>query len=172
MKIVCPNCHQQEPEGALFCSECGTKLISDDGLSTAAIRATESSISDAGKAPPAPPPFQATEAQVSLHIVRTGQILPLVGREEYTIGRVSEGQSILPDIDLTPYEAYSQGVSRLHATIRIEEKGITIEDLGSSNGTRVNNKKINPHQHHSIAHGDVIALGRFKMQALFQQESS
>ncbi|MGD8456800.1 MAG: FHA domain-containing protein [Anaerolineales bacterium] len=170
MKIVCPNCHQQEPEGALFCSECGTKLVSDDGLSTAAIRATESSITGAGEAPPPPPPFKATEARVSLHIVRTGQILPLVGREDFTIGRVSQGQSILPDIDLTPYEAYSQGVSRLHATIRIDEENITIEDLGSSNGTRINSKKIDPHQHFPITHGDVIALGRFKIQTLIQQD--
>ena len=117
-----------------------------------------------------PPPVQATQAQVSLHIVRTGQILPLIGRQEFTIGRVSQGQSILPDIDLTPYEAYSQGVSRLHATIRIEDKEISIEDLGSSNGTRVNNKKIDPHQHHPIAHGDVITLGRFKIQTLIQQD--
>lgn len=170
MKIVCPNCHHQEPEGALFCSECGTKLVTEDGLSTAAIRAVESSFTEAGKTPPPPPPFKATEAQVSLHIVRTGQILPLVGREDFTIGRVSQGQSILPDVDLTPYEAYSQGVSRLHATIRIEEGKITIEDLGSSNGTRINNKKIDPHQHFPIAHGDVIALGRFKIQTLIQQD--
>jgi pSer/pThr/pTyr-binding forkhead associated (FHA) protein len=170
MKIVCPNCHHQEPEGALICSECGTKLVSEDGLSTAAIRATESTITEVGEAPPPPPPIKATEARISLHIVRTGQILPLVGRDDFTIGRVSQGQSILPDIDLTPYEAYSQGVSRLHATIRIEQKKITIEDLGSSNGTRVNSKKIDPHQHHPIAHGDVIALGRFKIQTLIQQE--
>jgi hypothetical protein len=172
MNIVCPTCHHQEPEGALFCSDCGTKLLTEDGLSTAAIRASDSSITQAGKAPPPPPPVQATEAQVSLHIVRTGQILPLIGREEFTIGRVSQGQSILPDIDLTPYEAYSQGVSRLHATIRLEEEEISIEDLGSSNGTRVNNQKINPHKHHQIAHGDVITLGRFKIQTLIQQESN
>ena len=170
MKIMCPNCHHQELEGALFCSECGTKLVSEDGLSTAAIRATESTITEVGEAPPPPPPIKATEARISLHIVRTGQILPLVGRDDFTIGRVSQGQSILPDIDLTPYEAYSQGVSRLHATIRIEQKKITIEDLGSSNGTRINSKKINPHQHHPIIHGDVIALGRFKIQTLIQQE--
>jgi len=172
MNIVCPNCHHQEPEGALFCTECGTKLISEDGLSTAAIQATESPITEAGKAPPPPPPTDITDGGASIHIVRTGQILPLIGRNEFTIGRISQGQSIMPDIDLTPYEAYSQGVSRLHATVRISEENITIEDLGSSNGTRINNQKINPHQNHSLDHGDVIALGRFKIQILIQQGSS
>jgi hypothetical protein len=171
MTIVCPNCHQHEPDGAFFCSECGTKLISEDGLSTAAIRSADSSISRAGKAPPPPPPIQITDALISLHIVRTGQILPLLGREEFTIGRVSQGQSILPDVDLTPYEAYSQGVSRLHATIIIGDEEISIKDLGSSNGTRVNNDKIPPHKHFAISHGDVITLGRFKIQTLIHQES-
>jgi hypothetical protein len=172
MTIVCPNCHHQEPDGAFFCSECGTKLITEDGLSTAAIRSADSSITRADRAPPPPPPIQMSEAVVSLHIVRTGQILPLLGRDEFTIGRVSQGQSILPDVDLTPYEAYSQGVSRLHATININDEEISIKDLGSSNGTRVNNNKIPPHKFHTISHGDVITLGRFKIQALIHQESN
>lgn len=172
MTIVCPNCHHQEPEGAFFCSECGTKLIAEDGLSTAAIRSADSTITQSGKAPTPPPPIQTSDALISLHIVRTGQILPLLGREEFTIGRVSQGQTIFPDVDLTPYEAYSQGVSRLHATIIIDDDEISVKDLGSSNGTRINNEKIPPHKHITISHGDVITLGRFKIQALIHQESN
>ena len=170
MSIICPNCHHTEPEGALFCSECGTKLIAEDGLSTASIRSTDSQITDIDPVGPPPPPVPAVEAEISLHIVRTGQILPLVGRDEFTIGRVSEGQSILPDIDLTPYEAYSQGVSRLHATVKIQEAAIVITDLGSSNGTRVNQVKLPAHSEHTLKHGDIISLGRFKIQALIRQE--
>ncbi len=170
MTIVCPNCHEGQPEGVFFCSECGTKLITDDGLSTATIRTTDSKITRDGQAPPPDPPVPTTEAQISLHIVRTGQILPLVGRDQYTIGRISQGQSVLPDIDLTPYDAYSQGVSRLHATIKILEDRVLVVDQGSSNGTRVNNNKLKPHQSHPILHGDVISLGRFKIQTLIRQE--
>lgn len=170
MNIICPNCHHEEPEGALFCSNCGTKLITEDGLSTATIRSTDSKFSQPSPIAPPPPPVPAIEAQVSLHIVRTGQILPLVGRSEFTVGRVSEGQSILPDIDLTPYDAYSQGVSRLHATVKVFEDHIAITDLGSSNGTRVNKEKLTPHQDYELNHGDVISLGRFKIQALIRQE--
>jgi len=170
MSLVCPNCHSQEPEGTFYCSECGTDLVEDGGLSTATIRQTDSQITKAGEPPVVPPPAPITEAQVSLHIIRTGQILPLVGRKQFTLGRISQGQSILPDIDLTPYDAYSQGVSRLHATIKIGEEDIRVEDLGSSNGTRINNNKIGPHEDHLINHGDVISLGRFKIQALVRQE--
>ena len=170
MTNICPNCGQENFEGALFCSECGAKLINQGGLSTSTINASEMGVplDDDASTPQTPVP--TVDAVVSLHVVRTGQILPLVGRNEFTIGRVSEGQSILPDIDLTPYEAYNQGVSRLHATIKLEKGDITITDLGSSNGTRVNNVKIPPHKEHELSHGDVIALGQFKIQALVRQD--
>ena len=89
---------------------------------------------------------------------------------ELPLGRISQGQSILPDIDLSPYNAYAQGVSRLHATLKFLQGDLFIEDLGSSNGTRINNNKIPPHKNQLIHHGDVIALGRFKIQALIRQE--
>ena len=170
MSIVCPTCSHEEPEGAIFCSECGTKLIDSDGLSTARIRATETRITDTGTPPQQEAPIPVSEAQVNLHIIRTGQILPLIGRMEFTLGRISQGQSILPDIDLSPYDAYSQGVSRLHATVKIRDDSLYIEDLGSSNGTRINNIKVPPHTDHLLQHGDVIALGRFKIQALVRQD--
>jgi len=36
--IVCPNCHHKELPGALFCSECGARLISLDYLTTQSIK--------------------------------------------------------------------------------------------------------------------------------------
>jgi hypothetical protein len=170
MTIICPNCNNEEPNGAIFCSECGTKLIGDDGLTTATIRATSEKFTDAGEEYQPDMPLPVSEAQISLHIIRTGQILPLIGRAEYTLGRISKGQSILPDIDLSPYDAYSQGVSRLHTTIKIKDDQIYIEDLGSSNGTHINNQKIAPHNDKLVQHGDVLALGRFKIQILIRQE--
>jgi len=170
MSVVCPNCTNEEPEGAIFCSECGTKLITNDGLSTARIQTTNTRLMSSEPAPKQAAPIPVSEAQVNLHIIRTGQILPLIGREEFTLGRISQGQSILPDIDLSPYDAYSQGVSRLHATLKIREGYLYIEDLGSSNGTRVNNVKIPAHNDHLVHHGDVVSLGRFKIQALIRQD--
>ena len=171
MNVVCPNCAHENFEGAFFCSECGTKLIAEDGLSTAAIRATGgTSRREMVGAVATPEAVATTDAVMSLHVVRTGQILPLVGRNEFTLGRVSEGQSILPDIDLSPYDAYSQGVSRLHATIRIQDEAISIVDLGSSNGTRLNDEKIQPHREQPVEHGDMIMMGRFKIQALIRQD--
>ncbi|MEA4909843.1 MAG: FHA domain-containing protein [Chloroflexi bacterium] len=93
----------------------------------------------------------------------------LVGRTEFTLGRVGERQPILPDIDLSPYDAYVQGVSRLHALLKISDQVVIVTDLGSSNGTRVNGQKILPHIDYPLNHGDVVALGKLKIQILIHK---
>lgn len=39
-------------------------------------------------------------------------------------------------------------------------------DLGSSNGTRINGQKIVPHVEYTINHGDLVVLGKLKVQVL------
>jgi pSer/pThr/pTyr-binding forkhead associated (FHA) protein len=95
-----------------------------------------------------------------------GSIIPLEGGLEFTLGRVSGNQPILPDIDLTPYKAYENGVSRLHATIKIDNEAVSVTDLGSANGTRVNGKKVAAHTRQSIQNEDILTLGKFKIQVL------
>ena len=74
----------------------------------------------------------------------------------------------MPDIDLSPYQAYARGVSRLHAVLKRESSHVFLMDLGSANGTFVNGKRLNPNVDHSIANGDVIALGKLKIQVLLK----
>jgi len=174
--ILCPNCQHHEISGSLFCSDCGAQLVFTERLSTQAIYRTQSDIlsRDQKKASNANlpnPPSSAIDAIVSLHVIDNGEILPLAGRTEFTLGRVAEGQPILPDVDLSLYEAYSQGVSRLHAVLKIQAKGVVIMDLGSSNGTRVNGQKIMPNVDYPINHGDVFALGKLKIQMLIRRSS-
>jgi pSer/pThr/pTyr-binding forkhead associated (FHA) protein len=171
--ILCPNCHHHELAGSLFCSECGAQLITTGHLTTQAIRPNSADpLSGSAGIPPIPAPLQAEkgmESGISIHLMECGQIMKLAGRNEYSIGRGVEGQSLLPDIDLSPYDAYSEGVSRLHATLKILQHGVLISDLGSSNGTRINGQKIVPHIDYPINHGDVVALGKLKMQILIQK---
>ncbi len=110
--------------------------------------------------------LDSLDAAISLHLVDSGKVMHLAGRNEFTFGRVTEGQPILPDVDLSMYEAYSQGVSRLHASIKIAGQRVVIMDLGSSNGTRVNGQKIIPHVDYPLSHGDIVALGKLKFQVL------
>jgi hypothetical protein len=172
--ILCPNCQHHEVNGALFCSECGSQLVYSEAMSTQSIFRPQSDTlvtpgSQEEKPTPPIPAHTPTGAFLTLHIIDSGTILPLAGRTEYTLGRVAEGQPILPDVDLSAYEAYSQGVSRLHASLKVINQRVTIVDLGSSNGTRVNGQKISPNVDYPINHGDIIALGKLKIQVLFQR---
>jgi hypothetical protein len=165
--IVCPNCHHQEMAGTLFCSECGTKLTEGDSLLTRSIETSTSKLTGRPKKTPSTPlPPHLLGTGLSLHILDSGQIIPLSGREEFTLGRSAEGQTILPDVDLASYRAYEKGVSRMHASIKLTGQQITVTDLGSVNGTRLNGKKIPSHQSHPLNHGDILTLGKLKVQIL------
>jgi pSer/pThr/pTyr-binding forkhead associated (FHA) protein len=53
--------------------------------------------------------------------------------------------------------------------LKLNNQRIFITDLGSSNGTRVNGQKIMPNVDYPLNHGDVIALGKFKIQVLIRK---
>ena len=172
--IVCPTCRQEELVGTLYCSECGAELFHLEVSPPKTVFYGNEGYPGAGAAPgPAgeASPYFTTKATflVFLRILESGQTIPLEDGEEFTLGRISGSQPILPDIDLTPYKAYEGGVSRLHATIKIEQGKVTITDLGSANGTRINSKKIAAHQPYSLNNEDIISLGKFKAQILIQR---
>jgi hypothetical protein len=166
--IICPNCHHEEVDGEVFCSNCGTQLVGQERQRTQAIK--ESDIPEEIKKPEIVPPLQSKIGSLlALHILDAGQILPLTDRKELTIGRISEGQTILPDIDLTPYKAYEKGVSRLHVSIKKTDQDYFVTDLGSVNGTQLNGKKILPSQPYPLVNGDILALGKLKIQVLIRK---
>jgi pSer/pThr/pTyr-binding forkhead associated (FHA) protein len=116
---------------------------------------------EAQDVPPTP-----EDASLSLFLTDIGEVIPLEGLSEYTIGRSSEDQPILPDIDLAPYHAYEYGISRLHASIKINAPYAFLTDFGSANGTQLNGQKITPNKPYPITHGDIIMLGEMKIQLL------
>jgi len=168
--IVCSNCQHKNPQGSIFCAECGVQLL-DTELTTQAINtgkvlaAAGTDLETAFKSLP-PKPAITDTSWGSLHLLESGQILPLNERNEYTLGRISEGQPVMPDMDLSPYQAYANGVSRLHALLKRDGKRVSIMDLGSANGTYVNGKRLTPNSERLISHGDVVALGKLKFQIL------
>jgi hypothetical protein len=60
----------------------------------------------------------------------------------------------------------AQGVSREHARIVVDGEVCTIEDLGSTNGTWVNGKKVE--QPRTLIAGDEIAIGKIRLIYLDQ----
>lgn len=168
--ILCPNCHNKELPGAYFCSECGTQLMSLEFLNTRMISKPPEGINGADLGSNSFQTRKVIQKQkdpnISLHLVESGKVIHLSDKKDFTLGRAVEGQSILPEVDLSPYDAFSQGVSRMHVSLRIMNGDVYAMDLGSSNGTKINGQKIVPHVEYSISHGDLITLGRLKVQVL------
>ena len=107
-----------------------------------------------------------------LYYAEKEEVINLPDQDEFTIGRIIEGQVITPDVDLNPYEAYDKGVSRLHATIRInqEKNKIFVIDLGSANGSSVNGYEIPANSEVPLNHGDVLSLGKFSLKVILPKE--
>lgn len=168
--IVCSTCKHANMAGAMFCAECGAQLVGKDALITQTITTDNFKKVKKEYTDDSFQPFDGSDAWGSLHLLDTGQVLPLSSRNEFTMGRISEGQPIMPDIDLSPYQAYAAGVSRLHAVIKRDGDRLIFMDLGSANGTYVNGKRLNPNVEQLVHHGDVIALGKLKLQILVKNK--
>jgi eukaryotic-like serine/threonine-protein kinase len=112
-------------------------------------------------------PSIVKEMAIALHVIETGQILALENSREFTLGRLDGAAR--PDLDLSPYNGLKQGVSRLHASIQIDDQQtVTLVDLGSTNGSWLNGIRIEPHIPVTLNNGDVIALGKLVLQALIR----
>ncbi len=164
--IECPSCKHQEFVGTLYCSECGTRLVHTapfamadsqnfvdlEGVSADIVTAEVLNLESG--------------AILGLRVLATGDMVSLFGRDNFTLGRGGTGQAIVPDVDLDRYGAQDQGISRLHAEIRIDEGGVRIVDLDSVNGTLVNGKRLEPQEPMLIAHKDIIQIGRLRLQLI------
>ena len=170
--IQCPHCQHEEFPGALFCSVCGAHFAPPvtEGSTTDIYRTYPEAMPDTPPPPFPTPPDRQADAFVAIKIISTEDTIFISDNDEFSLGRSTAGQPLVPDIDLSPYEAYKAGVSRLHASIDINELPITIQDLGSVNGTRINGKKIEPLSPKTLHHGDILTLGKMKLQILIQEQ--
>jgi hypothetical protein len=161
MTIRCSQGHEN-PEGALFCDECGEALTTPAAGAPVAV----------GAAPSAPAPMMgagmgapaATMVAPKLVVEADNTAFELGGKSEWTIGREDPVSNIFPDIDLTPHGGEEGGVSRLHAKLSTQGGQYFIEDQNSTNFTFVNRQKLPPKTPTPIKDGDEVKLGRVLMR--------
>jgi CheY-like chemotaxis protein len=104
---------------------------------------------------------------LEFRVVGTASTIQVRVSEMMTIGRADPDRDITPDINLSPYSAHMLGVSRKHAMISARDNSITIKDLDSANGTRLNGFALKPNMPYRLRHGDEITFGRMTVQVLF-----
>jgi hypothetical protein len=167
--IACPFCGHENEVGALLCSKCHAMLIApplDGGqLPSETYHPPET----------LPPPRRHLTRQlrllgpnaVALYFDDIADPLILDITREAVLGRYSERSKDQPRIDLTQYGGYEKGVSRLHAVLRREGNGLSIEDLGSSNGTFVNSNRLAPYTKYVLKSGDRIKIGQIFVEIYF-----
>ncbi len=150
--VFCNQCGHRNPPVSAFCSACGTVLdiVSDHTITLA----KTDPLQDASG--------PADDVHVSLSQIATGTaILVLRGGEDEGnhfvlssslthIGRHADSDIALDDIT----------VSRRHCEISREASSFVVRDVGSLNGTYVNQKRVDAIE---LTQGDEIQIGKFHL---------
>lgn len=84
-------------------------------------------------------------------------VLPTDG--EIVFGRPDPNVNFFPDIDLTHEDGGRLAISRRHAKIYADDNVHYIEDMGSTNGTRVNAQFLKLDQRYRLRPGDRVVMG-------------
>jgi pSer/pThr/pTyr-binding forkhead associated (FHA) protein len=138
--IECPSCGAHNIENSFFCDECGTELT------------------DGAKRVSSP-----QDGTVDLKLVFEGEAVERNLRaclsDELLIGRLNADNGVSPDIDLEEWGGVEAGVSRSHAALYYRGAEVYLKDLGSTNGTRINGKRLTPYVEHPLRGGDRLVLG-------------
>jgi hypothetical protein len=131
----CANCGYVNKPGAHFCGNCGSSLQ--------------------GR------PAARLQVLGPRGVLWERRIAP--NENPFVIGRRSLSRHIFPHLDLT-YSDPTAYVSRRHAQVVADGSGYTLEDLGSENGTFVNDLRIAPNQPVPLRNGDLVQVGKVQMQ--------
>jgi len=169
--ITCKVCKNQEYIGAIFCSECGSALLSEHHLDDDTVVYPRKE-GDPNYMDIPHPEKSIPEGKIVLYLPDYETYLDLPEENEFTLGRLIEGQVITPEVDLNPYDGFENGISRLHATIRMNPKknSIQVLDLGSANGTRVNGYEIPANSEVPLTHEDILTLGKLHLKVIIPEK--
>ncbi|MBN1192115.1 MAG: FHA domain-containing protein [Coriobacteriia bacterium] len=138
----CPVCGAPATADNAVCPECGAR-----------IEGSTASFDVVAETTAAPYEVEVGATEVPVLIVRkgveVGERFYLEG-PRFVIGRDPESDIFLNDVT----------VSRAHAVLHVEDGAVRLEDVGSLNGTYVNDAIVTEAV---LASGDVVQIGRFQM---------
>jgi len=167
----CPAC--QAPVMGRFCEECGhdsaapARTVADTAQPVATVEWTAIIAAD-------PEYHKRVLARGGPDTVDFPQVFPerrIRLRDNTLIGRASRRQGIEPGIDLG-IQPMDRGVSTQHALLRLRETGPTVTDLGSTNGTTINESDdlLSNGEEIAVADGDRIHVGAWTTITIVRSE--
>jgi pSer/pThr/pTyr-binding forkhead associated (FHA) protein len=99
--------------------------------------------------------------RLTLRLVDRSRVLSTQLADRLVIGR--GGGSRKPEIDLSNFDGLRCGISRWHAVFIYDENNLFVEDLNSTNGTRINGYQIDTGRAYRLRNGDELELGSLRM---------
>jgi CRP-like cAMP-binding protein len=111
---------------------------------------------------PEPPPSEAAAGDAAgprLVHQQTGSVFLLATGAETFVGRYDAATGIHPDIDLKPVDT-DRSISRRHAKIaQRDNRFFVIEEIGTTNGTFVNRRRVEKGAEVEFHDGDEVQFG-------------
>ncbi len=103
--------------------------------------------------------------EVAIYMLDMDEPLIATVTDELVLGRTSRvsAETAQPTVDFTTFQAVERGVSRAHAALRRFDRALAVIDLGSTNGTWLNNARLTPNLPVIISNGDRVALAKLSM---------
>lgn len=165
---VCPACQYRNELEAIVCGRCGATL--DDPFMDPGAKTKTTDM------PTLVPESlggwsidKATVPANGIAVYVEGEFTPtyIDSRGEFVIGR-KVGTTSENLLDLSPLGGYHLGLSRRHAVIRRTEHGYEVLDLGSVNGSWLNDERLIPHKSYPLASGSHLRLGSMRLFVLYK----
>ena len=165
---VCPTCMHKNELEAVVCDRCGATLndpLMDPGPQTKTTdmqALTPEMIRDW-------PIDEAVVPNSGIAVYVEGESNPAFvdSKGEFVLGRKS-GKTSGMLLDLAPLGGYHLGLSRRHAVIRRTGDGYEVLDLGSVNGTWLNEQRLVPHKSYPLPSGSHLRLGRMRLFVVYR----
>lgn len=154
--VFCNQCGHRNPPTSTFCSACGA-VLDKPSLRTNVLPKTDPLLDGVGDDDNAVVREGELAPGEVMLVVRQG---PEIGTryaltgDEVSVGRVPDNDIQLDDVT----------VSRQHAMLVRQGSAWLVRDLGSLNGTYVNNQRVDESP---VRHGDDVQIGRFRLVAFF-----
>jgi len=84
------------------------------------------------------------------------RLQPTGDKSHVTVGRSADCDITVPD----------RSVSDVHCRIEVTERGVVVIDLQSTNGTSINQQRLEPGAATVLADEDILSVGRYSFQML------
>ena len=161
--VKCPYCQAIFVENTLFCSECGSYLLQNEGKKTDPLDTSELTLAhEHTERLDSDAEISEVPRPQSLHLTigETRRVLEISLGKTINLGRVDPTASVFPEVDVSVEGESAKSVSRRHARILKQGNEVIVEDLASVNGTFINGKRLDPYLPESLKDGDTLYLGK------------